>query len=85
LNNILEQDHRAIKRRVKAKQGFREYCGLFVARSRSDFRLLQTIALREIQVGVHCGARFEWQKWEFNLLEFNLQHKKRECWIAFLY
>ena len=23
LNNILEQDHRAIKRRVKAKQGFR--------------------------------------------------------------
>ena len=24
LNNILEQDHRAIKRRVKAKQGFRE-------------------------------------------------------------
>jgi transposase, IS6 family len=26
LNNILEQDHRAIKRRVKAKQGFREFC-----------------------------------------------------------
>jgi IS6 family transposase len=25
LNNILEQDHRAIKRRVNAKQGFREY------------------------------------------------------------
>ena len=25
LNNILEQDHRAIKRRVKAKQGFREF------------------------------------------------------------
>jgi IS6 family transposase len=25
LNNILEQDHRAIKRRVKAKQSFREY------------------------------------------------------------
>ena len=25
LNNILEQDHRAIKRRVKAKQGFRAY------------------------------------------------------------
>ncbi len=24
LNNILEQDHRAIKRRVNAKQGFRE-------------------------------------------------------------
>ena len=24
LNNMLEQDHRAIKRRVKAKQGFRE-------------------------------------------------------------
>ena len=24
LDNILEQDHRAIKRRVKAKQGFRE-------------------------------------------------------------
>ena len=24
LNNILEQDHRAVKRRVKAKQGFRE-------------------------------------------------------------
>ena len=24
-NNILEQDHRAIKRRVKAKQGFREF------------------------------------------------------------
>jgi transposase-like protein len=25
LNNILEQDHRAIKRRVLAKQGFREF------------------------------------------------------------
>ena len=25
LDNILEQDHRAIKRRVKAKQGFREF------------------------------------------------------------
>ena len=25
LNNLLEQDHRAIKRRVKAKQSFREY------------------------------------------------------------
>jgi transposase-like protein len=25
LNNILEQDHRAIKRRVKAKQGFRTF------------------------------------------------------------
>jgi IS6 family transposase len=25
LNNILEQDHRAIKHRVKAKQGFREF------------------------------------------------------------
>ena len=25
LNNILEQDYRAIKRRVKAKQGFREF------------------------------------------------------------
>ena len=25
LNNILEQDQRAIKRRVKAKQGFREF------------------------------------------------------------
>ena len=25
LNNILEQDHRAIKRRVKAKKGFREF------------------------------------------------------------
>jgi DNA-binding winged helix-turn-helix (wHTH) protein len=27
LNNILEQDHRAIKRRVNAKQGFREFQG----------------------------------------------------------
>jgi len=25
LNNIIEQDHRAIKRRVHAKQGFREF------------------------------------------------------------
>jgi transposase-like protein len=25
LNNILEQDHRAIKRRVKGKQNFREF------------------------------------------------------------
>jgi transposase-like protein len=25
LNNIIEQDHRAIKRRVKAKQGLREF------------------------------------------------------------
>jgi len=25
LNNILEQDHRAIKRRVQAKQGFRQF------------------------------------------------------------
>jgi transposase, IS6 family len=26
LNNILEQDHRALKRRVQAKQSFREFC-----------------------------------------------------------
>ena len=25
MNNILEQDHRAIKRRVNAKQGFRKF------------------------------------------------------------
>ena len=25
LNNLIEQDHRAIKRRVNAKQGFREF------------------------------------------------------------
>ena len=25
MNNILEQDHRALKRRVKAKQSFREF------------------------------------------------------------
>jgi transposase-like protein len=25
LNNIIEQDHRAVKRRVNAKQGFREF------------------------------------------------------------
>jgi IS6 family transposase len=25
LNNIIEQDHRAIKRRVNAKQGFRDF------------------------------------------------------------
>jgi transposase-like protein len=25
LNNIVEQDHRAIKRRVRASQGFREF------------------------------------------------------------
>ena len=25
LNNIIERDHRAIKRRVNAKQGFREF------------------------------------------------------------
>jgi IS6 family transposase len=25
LNNIIEQDHRAIKRRVNVKQGFREF------------------------------------------------------------
>jgi transposase-like protein len=25
LNNIIEQDHRAIKRRVNAKQGIREF------------------------------------------------------------
>jgi transposase, IS6 family len=27
LNNIIEQDHRAVKRRVNAKQGFREFLG----------------------------------------------------------
>jgi transposase, IS6 family len=27
LNNILEQDHRAIKRRIKASQGFRSFWG----------------------------------------------------------
>ena len=27
LNNILEQDHRAIKRRVRASQGFRSFWG----------------------------------------------------------
>ena len=25
LNNMIEQDHRAVKRRVNAKQGFREF------------------------------------------------------------
>jgi transposase, IS6 family len=27
LNNVLEQDHRAIKRRVRASQGFRSFWG----------------------------------------------------------
>src|SRR5260370_10820044 len=29
LNNILEQDHRAIKRRVRASQGFRSFSGAY--------------------------------------------------------
>ena len=29
LNNVLEQDHRAIKRRVRASQGFRSFCGAY--------------------------------------------------------
>jgi transposase, IS6 family len=29
LNNILEQDHRAIKRRVRASQGFRSFWGAY--------------------------------------------------------
>ena len=37
LNNILEQDHRAIKRRVKAKQNFREFQA--ARRTISDFAL----------------------------------------------
>jgi transposase-like protein len=31
LNNVLEQDHRAIKRRVRASQGFRSFWGAYRA------------------------------------------------------
>ena len=31
LNNIIEQDHRAVKRRVNAKQGFRSFHGAWRA------------------------------------------------------
>jgi transposase, IS6 family len=46
LNNILEQDHRAIKRRVNAKQGFREF---------QAARLLLTFDLRRREVTARLG------------------------------
>ena len=40
MNNIPEQDHRAIKRRVKAKQSFREFQA---ARSIEGYEAMHTI------------------------------------------
>ena len=51
LNNIIEQDHRAIKRRVNAKQGFREFQA-----ARRTFRGYEAIhMLRKGHVRWVCG------------------------------
>jgi transposase-like protein len=45
LNNILEQDHRAIKRRVKASQGFRSFWGAW--RTIAGYEALNMIRKRQ--------------------------------------
>jgi len=47
LNNILEQDHRAIKRRVNAKQGFREFQA--ARRTIQDYEAVHMIRKRQVR------------------------------------
>ena len=52
LNNILEQDHRGIKRRVKAHQAFREF--LAARRTIQGYEAMHTI--RNGQARRVCGS-----------------------------
>jgi len=64
LNNILEQDHRAIKRRVNAKQGFRD----FQAARRTIQGYEAINILRKGQVRRVSGKDVEWQNRFINQL-----------------
>ena len=55
LNNILEQDHRAIKRRVNAKQGFREFRA--ARRTIQGYEAMNMI--RKGQLGGLAGLTFD--------------------------
>ena len=54
LNNILEQDHRAIKRRVKAKQGFREFQA--ARRTIQGYEAMHMIRKGQARWGERCGC-----------------------------
>ena len=60
LNNILEQDHRAIKRRVNAKQGFREFHT--ARRKMQGYEVIHMIRKRQVRwvssSDVGCQIRF---------------------------
>jgi transposase-like protein len=64
LNNIIEQDHRAIKRRVKAKQGFREFQA--ARRTIQGYEAMQII--RKGQVRWLSGSDVRHQNWFINEL-----------------
>jgi transposase-like protein len=59
LNNILEQDQRAIKRRVNAKQGFREFRA--ARRTIQGYEAVHMIRKGQIRLGgkeMICFGRF---------------------------
>src|ERR1700732_4717546 len=64
LNNIIEQDHRAIKRRMKAKQGFREFQAAL--RTIQGYEAIHII--RKGQVRWLSGSDVRRQNWFINEL-----------------
>jgi len=64
LNNIIEQDHRAIKRRVKGKQGFREFQA--ARRTIQGYEAMHII--RKGQVRWLSGSDVRRQNWFINEL-----------------
>ena len=56
LNNILEQDHRAIKRRVNAKQGFREFRAAGrTLQGYEAMNMLRKVLVQELASGNNSG------------------------------
>jgi transposase, IS6 family len=55
LNNIIEQDHRAIKRRVNAKQGFREFQA--ARRTIQGYEAMNIIRKRQVRWLSGSGVR----------------------------
>jgi transposase, IS6 family len=60
LNNIIEQDHRAIKRRVNVKQGFREFhAARRTIQSYEAMNMIRKGQVRWVMVNdVRCQIRF---------------------------
>ena len=53
LNNVVEQDHRGIKRRVNASQGFRSFVGAW--RTIQGYEVLHMIRKGQVRGGLPKG------------------------------